>query len=184
MPINEECPGQMGHLQIGKHVGTGIVNKKDNRNNLSSQQRRISELIYSRWTRVLTRAMVVRKQAHQSCSNARFMFQIGGIKMANEKVCPKCGLELQGWVEVCPDCGSALLELKIHCRSCGNELPNNKDICMSCGVRPPNGDKFCPRCGASVLPEAEICIKCKANLVKEKPLPASFNISLFKFFKH
>jgi len=45
MPINEECPGQMGHLQIGKHVGTSIVNKKDNRNNLSSQQRRISELI-------------------------------------------------------------------------------------------------------------------------------------------
>jgi hypothetical protein len=39
MPINEECPGQMGHLQIGKHGGTGIVNKKDNRNNLSSQQR-------------------------------------------------------------------------------------------------------------------------------------------------
>jgi len=48
MPINEECPGQMGHLQIGKHGDMGIVNKKDNRNNLSSQQRRISELIYSR----------------------------------------------------------------------------------------------------------------------------------------
>jgi len=46
--INEECPGQMGHLQIGKHGDMGIVNKKDNRNNLSSQQRRISELIYSR----------------------------------------------------------------------------------------------------------------------------------------
>jgi predicted RNA-binding Zn-ribbon protein involved in translation (DUF1610 family) len=93
--------------------------------------------------------------------------------MGLEKVCPKCGLELQDWVKVCPDCGTTLIEKKAFCRSCGKELPNETDICMSCGVRPPVGNKFCPRCGVAVLPEAELCVNCKMYLSKDEKSKAT-----------
>ena len=106
---------------------------------------------------------------------------LGCEKMDKEKVCPKCGLELQGWVEICPDCGTPLIISKNYCRSCGKELPNQNDVCMSCGVRPPGGNKFCPRCGVAVLPDAELCVNCKMYLSKDEKSKAT-SVLLAVFF--